>query len=132
MKRAEHFLLYLGLGLLMTHELDAVKHQEWLVLPLTSWLSPEVGYQVFLWFHVPLFAVIVGLLASAKQGVRDMTATVLCVFFAIHAVLHWLFSDHVHYLFETISSNILIFGAAVCGGLYLMLRLNKSAANERK
>ncbi|MEM7707118.1 MAG: DUF6713 family protein [Pseudomonadota bacterium] len=36
-------LFYLGLALLLTHEMDAMLNHEWLVLPLTSFLTdPKV------------------------------------------------------------------------------------------
>ena len=35
------------MGTLFTHELDAMLNHEWRVLPLTSWLSDEIGMIVF-------------------------------------------------------------------------------------
>ena len=36
-------ILYLGVGALFTHELDAMTNHEWRVLPLTSFLGEELG-----------------------------------------------------------------------------------------
>lgn len=117
-KNTGTIVLYIGVALLMTHELDAVMNNEWLVLPLTSWLSSEVGYEVFLWFHVPLFFAILALLSSRKERTRIISGKVLSVFLLVHAGLHWLCSEHTLYDFSSISSNLLIYGGAVFGTLY--------------
>jgi hypothetical protein len=124
------FILNVGVAFLMTHELDAVMNSEWLVLPLTSWLSPTVGYEVFLWFHVPLFAVILTLLTSSSNRVREITASTLSVFLIAHAGLHWLFSDHQHYEFSSISSKLLVYGGAVIGVFYLIINQMRKRDHE--
>lgn len=114
-------LFYIGLGMMFTHELDAVRNAEWRVLPLTSWLNEELGYEVFLWAHVPLFAVVVALLASVQTSLRRATMKVVALFLIIHAGLHLAFSGHRHYEFASVSSNLLIYGGALLGALYLAL-----------
>lgn len=113
-----NIFLYVGVAFLMTHELDAVMHNEWLVLPITSGLPPAVGYQVFLWLHVPLFALIVSFLSTQSQRVRNKTAKFISSFLIIHAFLHLLFSGHKHYDFHSLSSNALIWGGAVFGLMF--------------
>lgn len=121
-KHAKTIILYVGVALLMTHELDAVLNREWLVLPLTSWMSSETGYLVFLWLHVPLFFAVFYFLSSASERTRDLTAVILSSILIVHAGLHLLFSGHEHYYFSSISSNLLIFGGAALGALFLLLR----------
>lgn len=112
---------YLGLGALMTHELDAVANHEWRVLPLTSWLTDEVGFRVFIYAHIPLFAGMVALLASGNALLKQRTMLVIAGFLSLHGCLHWAFSSHEHYEFASVDSNILIYGGAVFGTLYLAL-----------
>ncbi|MEL7313293.1 MAG: DUF6713 family protein, partial [Pseudomonadota bacterium] len=57
-------LFYLGLGLLFSHELDAMPNHEWRVLPVLSQLEDSVGQTAFVVAHVPLFALIIALIAS--------------------------------------------------------------------
>jgi len=57
-------LFLLGVSLLFTHELDAMTHSEWRVLPLTSWMAPGLGRVVFVALHVPIFALVLGWLTS--------------------------------------------------------------------
>lgn len=109
----------IGVSLLFTHELDAMTHAEWRVLPLTSWLQPELGRVIFVTFHVPIFALVLGWLTSQVPG-RAITAQFwLSGFLVVHAVLHLAFSGQPAYTFDGILSNSLIFGSALCGAIYL-------------
>jgi hypothetical protein len=114
-------LFYLGIGLLFTHELDAMTHHEWRVLPLTSWLGEEVGRFVFVAAHVPLFAILIALMASLNSVVRNRTRVWLSAFLILHSMLHAGFVLHDKYEFSSLLSNVLIYGAAMCGLLYLLL-----------
>ena len=58
----------IGVGMLSTHELDAMTHAEWRVLPLTSWLAPDMGRLTFVVLHVPIFALVLGWLTSQVPG----------------------------------------------------------------
>jgi hypothetical protein len=51
-------LFVLALALMSVHELDAMIHHEWRILPPTAFMQEETGMQVFLWPHVPTFAVL--------------------------------------------------------------------------
>ncbi len=108
-----------GISLLLTHELDAMTHSEWRVLPLTSWLPPETGRTVFVVLHVPIFAVMLGWLASRVPRRVQIAQFWIAAFLVIHAMLHMAFSDHPEYTFQGLLSNTLIFGSAACGATYL-------------
>ncbi|MZR61536.1 DUF6713 family protein [Alcanivorax sp. DP30] len=113
-------LFLLGVSLLFTHELDAMTHSEWRVLPLTSWLEPETGRVVFVVLHVPLFALVLGWLTSQLPARVLKAQFWVSVFLVVHAGLHVAFSGQPHYTFAGMLSNTLIFGAAVCGAGYLV------------
>lgn len=115
-------LFYLGIGLFFTHELDAMVNNEWRVLPLTSWLPQKYGQLVFVLAHIPLFGTLVFLLASQQQHIRERTQIGLAIFWLIHGLLHAAFSNHNHYEFNSMLSNSLIYGGAICGVAYLSLR----------
>jgi hypothetical protein len=117
----KNFFFYLGFAMLATHELDAVSKHEWRVLPLTSWLSGEYGFIVFLLIHIPLFAVLVALIASLDQTVRYRSRIIISLFLIIHGVLHLLFMRHTAYEFLTVYSNFLIFGGAFWGLAHVVL-----------
>ena len=111
-------LFYLGIGLFFTHELDAMTNHEWRVLPLTSWLGDDMGRLVFVAAHVPLFAIL-ALMASLNSVVRNRTRVWLSAFLVLHSMLHAGFMLHDKYELDSLLSNILIYGAASCGLLYL-------------
>ena len=117
---AIQFILYTAIALLFTHELDAMLAQEWLVLPLTSWLPADLGKSVFVYFHIPLFAGLLFGLAHQNPKVRMRTQWGLMLFVVIHSILHALFSHHSQYHFHGFHSQLFIFLPAALGLLWLL------------
>ncbi len=121
-----HVIFYLGLGTLFTHELDAMTSYEWRILPILGSLPDQMGMTVFLLAHIPLFAVIVALVASGNERTRDLSRLVVSGFLLLHAVLHIWFSSDPNYGFVSDVSNWLIFGGAGLGAIYLALTYRES------
>lgn len=119
----------LAAALLMTHELDAVRHQEWLVLPVLRSLETDTGYVWFVLGHIPLFALIFYVLARGPETARVRVASVFCGFCIVHAGLHFLFSGHEAYDFDGMLSSSLIAGAALFGLLYFVATYFDQANN---
>lgn len=129
-KIKKNVIFYLSLGTIITHELDAMTNHEWRVLPLTNWLKDEYGLLLFLFFHIPLFAILVALVASTNQTIRTRTRIGVSIFLVVHGLLHILFIGSINYEFKTVTSNFLIFGGAVLGLVYLLLEyVNKKTAS---
>lgn len=114
-----------GLGVLFTHELDAMTYHEWRILPLTSWLPDEYGMLLFLYAHIFIFAVLMALVSSNEEKIRFRSSMAIGVFLLVHAMLHGLFTSSANYEFTSPASNILIYGGAVLGCLYLLLSFMK-------
>lgn len=113
-------LFYVALATLFTHELDAIANYEWRVMPVLRSLPEEVGFNTFVLMHIPLFAVLVAITTSSNSRLRQLSRIGVCVFLLIHAGLHVLFTGVVGYEFDSTLSNMLIFGGAFLGGLYLV------------
>lgn len=122
-------IFYLGLGLLFTHEMDAMPNHEWRVLPLIQSLSEATGEIVFLVAHVPIFALIIAFAASMNRKTRLLTQKIACGFLVVHAMLHFAFSGHSSYEFSSTLSNSLIYGAALCGIAYFVALALESSSN---
>ena len=114
-KQWREWLFLLGYGLLATHELDAMLRAEWRVLPGLSLLDEALARPLFVWLHVPLFALLTGWIGSANAGTRRRARHGISLFLVVHAGLHLLFSSHRHYDFHGSTSTLLIFGGALCG-----------------
>ena len=84
-------------------------------------LPDETGMLVFIVAHIPLFALLVGLVASSNAQVRANSRLFISGFLVIHGVLHALFANHPDYEFSTLLSNLLIYGTAACGAMYLVI-----------
>ena len=117
----KNIIFYLGMGTLFTHELDAMFNHEWRILPLTSWLPEETAMLAYLFFHIPLFAGLIALVASKKDQVRVRTRIGISVFLLFHAALHAFFSGNPASEFSSLSSSILIYGGALLGSFHLLL-----------
>lgn len=100
----DNLLFLVCVAWLFTHELDAIKHHEWRILPLTSWMSDTVGYGVFVILHIPLFTFIMMYLDSIVFQLG------FDIFLILHAGLHILFRQNSAYTFNSTISQILIFG----------------------
>ena len=120
---AKEAIFLLALGVLFTHELDAVANHEWRVMPLLDRLPEQTGLAVFIALHVPLFALLAGIVASRDSQIRTLARLLICSFLLIHAGLHYWFSNAPDYEFGSVLSGILIYGGAMLGGMYLLLHV---------
>jgi hypothetical protein len=112
--------VYLGLGLLFTHELDAMPNHEWRVLPLPGMLSEAAAQNVFVIAHVPIFAIVIALVASLDPRTRGLARIFASAFLLLHAGLHLACSGAPAYEFDSPLSSVLIYGAAVCGAVFFL------------
>ena len=111
-------LYYAMIGAFFSHELDAVKRHEWRVLPLLRSLPEQMGEQVFIWLHVPLFALV---LWGGDGDPGSVTRVGLAVFAIVHVGLHFMFRRHPTYEFNNLSSWGLILLTGFLGAMYLGL-----------
>ena len=109
------FAFYLGLALLFTHELDAIPNHEWRVLPLLSNLRESVGRTTFVVAHIPIFGIAIAYVASLNLKTRSKARDIASGFLIAHALLHFAFSRHSAYEFNSLLSSVLIFGAVLRG-----------------
>jgi hypothetical protein len=114
-------LFYLGLGTLFTHELDAIANHEWRIMPILRSLPEQAGLNTFVLLHIPLFAVLIALVASNDERLRRLSRLGVSAFLLIHAGLHVWFANEAGYEFASAMSNALIYGGALVGGLYLVI-----------
>lgn len=111
---------FIGLSFILTHELDAIKRHEWRIFPFTSFLNDQWGYWVFTGLHVPLFLTLFWFLFSGT-GINEGLMQGLNIFFVIHFFLHLFFLRHPKNEFTTLFSWLIIIGAALSGGVSLMI-----------
>lgn len=109
----------LGLSLLLTHEMDAVRAREWRLFIGLAALPEEAAFRLFTALHIPLYALLLWALAG---GPPAGLIVALDAFMVIHAGLHWLFRRRPAYEFRSWFSWAIIVGAAACGALDLLVR----------
>ncbi|MBU3679737.1 MAG: hypothetical protein FGM32_09055 [Candidatus Kapabacteria bacterium] len=102
-------LFFIGLALILLHEMDAMRCHEWRIFPGLSQLSEHAGFYLFMMLHIPLFIVIFSNLDSPafRRGFD--------IFLIIHLGLHLLFLRHPKNEFKDWLSWSIIAGAALFG-----------------
>jgi hypothetical protein len=118
-----HILFYVGLSLLICHELDAVARTEWRLLPGLSLLDDQAGYFWFVALHLPLFVLIFWATGHRRPVLRRRSQLAVDLFLVGHATAHFLLSGHEHYLFEGVLEWSSVYGGAAVGALHAVLLL---------
>lgn len=121
-------IFYLGLGFLLTHELDAMVHAEWRLLYILRDMPEHQAQRYFLWLHVPLIASIVWLTHLSRDFLQGLFRYMFSIFLVIHAILHWRLSLSQGYPFTGLDSQFLIYGAGFFGALGMILPTKRSVA----
>lgn len=67
----KNIVIYLGLALLFTHELDSMPNHEWRILPILNSLSDAMGEWFFVVAHVPIFVITIAFIASLNEVVSE-------------------------------------------------------------
>ena len=83
-----------------------------------------------LFIHIPLFAILISLVASTNEKIRYRSRLGISIFLIVHGLLHSLFMGNSNYDFSTFSSNILIFGGAILGVIFLLLEYVEKQKNR--
>ncbi len=115
-----HAFFAIGFALLLVHEMDAVRLEEWKIFPGLSRLGEEAGYRVFAALHVPLYALL--LLGLLGGGGSRAFVVGLDAFFVVHVGLHVVFRNHPENRFRSAFSWAIILGAGACGAVDLASR----------
>ena len=129
-ERTRLFAYYFGLAALLTHELDAVAHSEWLLLFHVFELSDGVAEVVFIALHFPIFAAFLFFSHHSNTRKREWFRISICVFLVLHGFAHYVLSDHLNYYFDGLLSNFYIFGATVFALIYLGLTRRSSFKSQ--
>jgi hypothetical protein len=113
-----NFFFLAGLSFILVHEMDAVRCQEWTIIPLLSRLRERTGYWVFTAIHIPLYLLLLSALYRPTPGL----VVGLDVFFVVHIFLHVLFLKHPKHQFTSAFSWTMILGAGSAGLIDIILR----------
>ena len=119
-------IFYIGISLLITHELDAIRNHEWRVFPILSQFKDDVGYYLFSILHVPLLVVIFWFISHPSEDVRFWFQISMDGFFIVHMLLHKIVSGNKKYEFRSRYSRALILSIALIGVIHIALLLSQS------
>ena len=114
-------VFYLAVSTFLAHEMDAVHKREWRLLPVLRRISERTARRAFVFAHAPLGALLLWLAAYPSDRVQLWTAVGFDLFLVLHAGLHWRAAGRPDNGFVTTPSWVLIYGAAVLGGLHLVV-----------
>ena len=119
MKHALNLSLIVAVALLSVHEMDAMTHAEWRLLPVLSGLEEDAARETFVLLHVPLYIGIFWALFIASW--KQLAARIFSFAVIAHAAAHFLLSDHSLYTFTAPIETVTVYGAALASLIYLGL-----------
>jgi hypothetical protein len=105
----------LTVALMSVHELDAMQRHEWRIFPGLSRLPDGIGMLVFVWAHVPLFALVFWFGADSINAGGNGFSAGFCVFCVAHAFVHWAYERHSRCEFKNPLSRSIIWACALAG-----------------
>jgi len=79
-------------------------------------LANDTAMTIFIVAHVPLFALLFGLISSSKRALRSRSRIAVSAFLIVHVGLHSLLHSHPAYEFSSLLSTSLIYGSLIYGG----------------
>lgn len=115
----QHPFFFIGLSLVLIHEMDAITCSEWRILPGLSMLGEKAGYLVFVALHAPLYFFILANLHTAN-ALNVGLIRGLSIFFIAHFFAHLLLLRHPKNQFKSTLSWTIIFGCGMAGFLDLI------------
>lgn len=111
--------LVITLALFSVHEMDAMTHAEWRLLPGLSGMEEQSARQVFVLLHIPLFVGVFWAVFIASW--KRVAARILSGLTVLHAIVHFMMSGHELYTFAAPIEAVTVYGAAVSAVVYLGL-----------
>lgn len=123
MKALLNLSLLVTIALLAVHEMDAMTHAEWRLLPGLNGLDDATGREVFVLLHIPLYVGLFWALFYASW--KQRAGQVFCALVLVHAIAHFLLSGHQLYTFVAPIETITVYGAALSAAVYLGLSFRK-------
>ena len=114
----ENALFFVALSLMLMHEMDAIRCQEWRIFPVLSMVDDPHAFRFFMIAHLPIYYLLIWLLITDAAGQTLVTA--LDIFFLLHLVLHLVSLRNPANEFTDWLSWSLIGGAAGFGGAHLL------------
>jgi hypothetical protein len=115
-----HLFFFIGLSLILIHEMDAITCSEWRIFPGLSALSEKTAYLVFMVLHIPLYVLLLSNLYSANDLNIGLIRG-LDIFFIVHVFAHILLFKHPKNQFKSLLSWMIIFGCGMAGCLDLIV-----------
>jgi hypothetical protein len=124
-KHGLNLSLVITLALFAVHEMDAITHAEWRLLPILSGMQEQAAREMFVLLHIPLFAGAFWAVFFASW--KRMAAQVLSGLTILHAIVHFLLSGHALYTFAAPIETITVYGAALSAAVYLGISFRESS-----
>ena len=107
----------LELGLLLTHEMDAIRHKEWEMFIFLKDLPENTAYLVFTLPHILLYALVLFFLLLNNITILY----VVDIFFICHLLIHFIFRRHPNNQLTGFWSLVIINLAGIIAAVHLIL-----------
>jgi len=116
-------LFYLGVAVLLAHELDAMSQAEWQLLFILRKQPNASARSLFVLIHIPLTVMLLWITHHKALSIQQWARHGIMLFLVIHMALHKRLESHHSYTFHSPLSKGLIYGCGMIGGVYCIIEL---------
>ncbi len=120
MKQLSTPLFISMISLLLIHEMDAIRTKEWRMFIFLKDMKDAPAYRFFLLAHLPLYFIVIFILAYDNNAVTNIFYYVLDFFLIGHALIHWLFRKNPNNGFTSGLSKIIIYLSGILAMVHMV------------
>lgn len=114
-------LFALNFSLILLHEMDAIRQQEWKLFIFLKDMRDDVAYCVFTAMHMPLYFTIILLLVDSYGKYYTAISVGLDIFLIFHTVIHFFFRNKINNKFNNMFSNLIINTAGIVSLIHISI-----------
>jgi hypothetical protein len=116
-----NFIIYLGISLLILHEIDAIRANEWKIINgVSSWVF-KIGHFLITIVQLPLIILLLWYIET--KGIHKSILYIFDIFLLMHVGSHLFIFRLKENPFTHWLSWAIIIGTSVCGAVDMVLRL---------
>jgi hypothetical protein len=115
----ETYVFTLAMSLLLLHEMDAIRLQEWKMFIILKNLHDETAYRIFLLAHLPLYMMVIFVIAIGGELAKIILYYVVDIFLVAHSIIHYGFRKNPDNGFVTTFSQATIYSMGILAVIHL-------------
>lgn len=97
--------------MILIHEMDAIKCNEWKMFIILKDMKESIGYILFTLVHLPLYFIcLIAIFNSTNYYFNSKGSVWIDILFILHSIIHYLFRNNKDNGFNNMFSQCVIYG----------------------